>query len=157
MKKILIIKTILFIALNILPAHGFDNEWEGNCYIEYNDKIYVNNEKCKIDQMVMYEKDKKSLQIKIKNKENFNVRVVKEVLCDDGSNNCAYYFYADFYNDKENKKIYSQISFNIDKTKTKYPANLGEDFTIKPYILNNNNVGICYIKLEDKFCWGYNN
>ena len=40
MKKIYLI-TILFIALNILPAHGFDNEWEGSCYIEYNDKIYT--------------------------------------------------------------------------------------------------------------------
>ena len=86
MKKIVFSIFISFFFSNAAFADAlFDNEWEGSCYIEYNDKIYVNNEKCKIDQMVIYEEDKKSLQIKIKNKENFNVRVVKEVLCDDGS------------------------------------------------------------------------
>ena len=65
MKKIYLI-TILFIAINIIPAHGFDNEWEGSCYIEYNGKIYVNNEKCKIDQSVITKKTKNLYKLKLK-------------------------------------------------------------------------------------------
>ena len=148
MKKLL---GIIFLSLfYFLPASA-DMEWEGSCYIEYDGKVVVNNDLCSIRQNVnsILPESKKH----INEATDFSIVAVRDVPCDDGSADCAYYFYADKYS-VTGETLY-QINYNIEKERTKYPANLGEDFKISEYKPNDTESGLCFLKDEDKFCFAY--
>ena len=149
MKKLLKL-IFLFIIYFITPANA-DTEWEGSCYIEYDGKVVVNNEICSIRQNG-FSIDPTSYK-HINEANNFQIVAVRDVPCDDGSKDCAYYFYADKFT-VTGKTLY-QINYNIEKERSKYPANLGEDFMINEYKPNDTESGLCFIKDRDKFCFAY--
>ena len=149
MKKFLGLIFLFFVCF-IYPANA-DTEWEGSCYIEYENKVIVNNEICSIRQNG-FSSDPTSYK-HINEANNFEIVAVRDVPCDDGSKDCVYYFYADKHS--INGKILYQISYNIEKERSRYPANLGEDFTISEYKPNDTERGLCFIKDKDKFCFTY--
>ncbi|MDB9768913.1 hypothetical protein OAB38_00190 [bacterium] len=147
MKKLLGL-VFLFIVYFISPANA---EWEGSCYIEYDGQVVVDNEICSIRQNG-FSIDPTSYK-HIDEADNFQIVAVRDVPCDDGSKDCAYYFYADKFT-VTGETLY-QINYNIEKERTKYPANLGEDFKISKYKPNDTGSGLCFIKDKDKFCFAY--
>jgi len=147
MKKLLGL-IFLFIIYFISPANA---EWEGSCYIEYDGQVVVDNEICFIRQNG-FSIDPTSYK-HIDGADNFQIVAVRDVPCDDGSKDCAYYFYADKFT-VTGETLY-QINYNIEKERTKYPANLGEDFKISEYKPNDTESGLCFIKDKDKFCFAY--
>jgi len=128
-----------------------DMQWLGSCYIEYDGKIIVNNEICSIRQNGFSVSPTSYKHINEAN--DFQIVAVRDVPCDDGSKDCAYYFYADKHS--VTGEILYQINYNIEKERSRYPANLGEDFTISEYKPNDTERGLCFLKDEDKFCFAY--
>ena len=128
-----------------------DMQWLGSCYIEYDGKIIVNNEICSIRQNGFSITPSSYKHINDAN--DFQIVAVRDVPCDDGSKDCAYYFYADKHS--VTGEILYQINYNIEKERSRYPANLGEDFTISEYKPNDTESGLCFLKDEDKFCFAY--
>jgi hypothetical protein len=147
MKKLLGL-IFLFIVYFISPANA---EWEGSCYIEYDGQVVVDNEICSIRQNG-FTIDPTSYK-HINEANNFQIVAVRDVPCDDGSADCSYYFYADKFT-VTGETLY-QINYNIEKERSKYPANLGEDFKISDYKPNDTESGLCFLKDEDKFCFAY--
>jgi hypothetical protein len=138
----------LFIIYFISPANA---DWEGSCYIQYDGKVVVKNEICSIRQDGFSINPTSHNDIAETN--DFQIVAVRDVPCDDGSDGCAYYFYADKF--ILSFETFYQINYNIDKERTKYPANLGEDFKISEYKPNDSESGLCFIKDKDKFCFAY--
>ena len=128
-----------------------DMQWLGSCYIEYDGKIIVNNEICSIRQNGFSVSPTSYKHINEAN--DFQIVAVRDVPCDDGSKDCAYYFYADKHS--VTGEILYQINYNIEKERSRYPANLGKDFTISEYKPNDTERGLCFLKDEDKFCFAY--
>lgn len=95
------------------------------------------------------------------NKDEFTIIVSKDVLCDDGSENCSYFYYADQH--KILGKHFWQVSFNGEKTTSHAQWNLGEDFDIEIWFIPSDSPifnmeylrGVCFFKAGYKFCFGY--
>ena len=150
MKKLLVlvfISTIYFVS----QTNAADMEWEGTCFIKYDEKVVVNDELCSIRQDG-FSLDPTSYK-HIDEADNFQIVAIKDVPCNDGSSDCAYYFSAQKHL-LEGEVLY-QINYNIEKDVNRYPANLGEDFKISEYKPNDNERGLCFLKDDDKFCFGY--
>ena len=95
------------------------------------------------------------------NKDEFNVVVNKDVLCDDESEGCSYFYYAQQH--KILGKYYWQVSFNGEKNANHAHWNLGEDFDIEIWFISFGSPqynqeypeGVCFFKAEYKFCFAY--
>ena len=95
---------ILFLTLIwISSASTEETKWEGKCYIQFEGEVLVNNKICKMS----------SGDMPIDDKDYFIVQVLKDVLCDDNSSGCAYFFYAQ--QDKLLGKYFWEASFNVSK------------------------------------------
>ena len=119
-----------------------ETEWEGKCFIQYNGKVLVNDEICMM----------RSDDMPIDDKDNLLVVVNKDVSCDDGSNGCAFFFYAQ--QDKLLGKYNWEVRFNGEKTMKKAvepfrPANIGY------YLPSGGGSGVCFMKDDSKFCFEY--
>ena len=141
MKKLLgIIVLGLLLSGN---ANADETEWEGKCYIQFEGEVLVDNEICKMS----------SSDMPIDDKDNFNVQALKDVLCDDNTSGCAYFFYAQ--QDKLLGKYFWEASFNVSKEINK------AQYYIRPmdidlyFIPGYDGSGVCFIKDEDKFCFEY--
>ena len=94
-----------------------------------------------------------SSDMPIDDKDNFNVQALKDVLCDDNTSGCAYFFYAQ--QDKLLGKYFWEASFNVSKEINK------AQYYIRPmdidlyFIPGYDGSGVCFIKDEDKFCFEY--
>ena len=141
MKKLLgIIVLGLLLSGN---ANADETEWEGKCYIQFEGEVLVDNEICKMS----------SSDMPIDDKDFFIVQVLKDVLCDDNTSGCAYFFYA-----QQNKllgKYFWEASFNVSKEINR------AQYYIRPMDINfyfipgHDGSGVCFIKDEDKFCFEY--
>ena len=88
MKKLLGI--IILVLLWFEPVNATEKfiahekvNWEGKCFIQYEGKVVVDNEMCKMELSEYGEE-----------RDEFSIIVSKEVDCDDGTKNCSYFFYA---------------------------------------------------------------
>ena len=119
-----------------------ETEWEGECFIQYNGKVLVNDEICQMG----------SDDMPIDDKDNFLVVVTKDVKCDDGSNGCAFFFYAQ--QDKYMGEYSREVWFNQQKDMKKAVEPF-RPAVIKDYIVSGNRLGTCFVKDNSKFCFKY--
>ena len=140
MKKLLLTIFLSLIWIGSASSQERETEWEGKCFIQYNGKVLVDDEICKMgsDDMPIGEKD------------NFLVVVTKYILCDDNSSGCSYFFYAQ--QDRELGKFFWEVNFNGQKDMKKAqmpfrPANIDH------YLPAGGGSGVCFIKEDNKFCF----
>ena len=146
MKKflgIVVLSLLWFVPVNAQKeefiAHDEVN-WAGKCFIQYESKVVVDNEMCTM-----------SLQEYGKEKDEFTIIVTKYVDCDDGSKGCAYFFYA--YQSKLLEKYFYSIGYNVWKDSTR--AGLTISPTDIDYYEAGQNVGACFFKEDNKFCFEF--
>ena len=140
MKKIILTLFLSLIWVSYAPAN--ETEWEGKCYIQFEGELLVDNEICKMS----------SSDMPIDDKDNFNVQALKDVLCDDNTSGCAYFFYAQ--QDKLLGKYFWEASFNVSKEINKaqyYIRPMDIDYYEPP----GGGSGVCFIKDDTKFCFEY--
>ena len=83
--------------------------------------------------------------------DDFTIIVTKYVNCDDGSKGCAYFFYA--YQSKLLEKYFYSIGYNVWKDSTR--AGLTISPTDIDYYEAGQNVGACFFKEDNKFCFEF--
>ena len=124
------------------------SEWEGQCFIQFEGKVLIDDEICKMS----------TNDMPIDEKDDFLVVVSKPVLCDDGKEGCSYFFYAQ--QDKFLGKYFWVVNFNVKKDvkKAVMPFRLADIDYYKP---KGGGFGVCFIDGEDpiafnnKFCFEY--
>ena len=140
MKKIILTLFLSLIWVSYAPAN--ETEWEGKCYIQFEGELLVDNEICKMS----------SSDMPIDDKDFFIVQALKDVLCDDNTSGCAYFFYA-----QQNKllgKYFWEASFNVSKEINRaqyYIRPMDIDYYEPP----GGGFGVCFIKDDTKFCFEY--
>ena len=140
MKKILL--TLFFSLIWVSYAPANETEWEGKCYIQFEGELLVDNEICKIS----------SSDMPIDDKDFFIVQAQKDVLCDDNTSGCVYFFYA-----QQNKllgKYFWEASFNVSK-EIKRAQYYIRPMDIDYYEPPDGGFGVCFIKDDTKFCFEY--
>ena len=141
MKKLLL--TLFLSTMCLVTSNAEETEWEGKCYIQFQGEVLVDNEICKMS----------SGDMPIDDKDNFNVQALKDVLCDDNTSGCAYFFYAQ--QDKLLGKYFWEASFNVSKEINK------AQYYIRPmdidlyFIPGYDGSGVCFMKDDSKFCFEY--
>ena len=124
------------------------SEWEGQCFIQFEGKVLIDDEICKMS----------TNDMPIEEKDDFLVVVSKPVLCDDGNEGCSYFFYAQ--QDKFLGKYFWVVNFNVKKDvkKAVMPFRLAD---IDYYEPKGGGFGVCFIDGEEpiaynnKFCFEY--
>ena len=124
------------------------SEWEGQCFIQFEGKVLIDDEICKMS----------TNDMPIEEKDDFLVVVSKPVLCDDGKEGCSYFFYAQ--QDKFLGKYFWVVNFNVKKDvkKAVMPFRLAD---IDYYEPKGGGFGVCFIDGEEpiafdnKFCFEY--
>ena len=142
MKKILLTIFLSLIWIGSASSQERETEWEGKCLIQFDGKVLVDNEICKMG----------SDDMPIDKKDEFLVVVTKYVACDDGSNGCQYFFYAQ--QDKLLGKYYWEVSFNGEKDMVKAVVSF-RPADIDYYLPSGGGSGVCFIKENNKFCFEY--
>ena len=124
------------------------SEWEGQCFIQFEGKVLIDDEICKMS----------TNDMPIEEKDDFLVVVSKPVLCDDGNEGCSYFFYAQ--QDKFLGKYFWVVNFNVKKDvkKAVKPFRLAD---IDYYEPSGGGFGVCFIDGKEpiafvnKFCFEY--
>lgn len=144
MKKILgiiILVLLWFVPVNATERYHDEVNWTGKCFIQYEGKTVVDNETCEMTSRQMPRDDY----------DDFTIIVTKYVNCDDGSKGCAYFFYA--YQSKLLEKYFYSIGYNVWKDSTR--AGLTISPTDIDYYEAGQNVGACFFKEDNKFCFEF--
>ena len=142
MKKILLTIFLSLIWIGSASSQDRETEWEGKCLIQFDGKVLVDNEICKMG----------SDDMPIDKKDEFLVVVTKYVLCDDGSSGCQYFFYAQ--QDRELGKFFWEVWFNQEK-EMKKAVEPFRPADIDYYLPSGGGSGVCFIKENNKFCFEY--
>ena len=142
MKKLLLTIFLSLIWISSASSQERETEWEGKCFIQYNGKVLVDNEICKMG----------SDDMPIDKKDEFLVVATKYVLCDDGSSGCQYFFYAQ--QDRFLGKYYWEVNFNGQKDMMKAVVPI-RPADIDYYEPPDGGFGVCFIKENNKFCFEY--
>ena len=142
MKKILLTIFLSLIWIGSASSQDRETEWEGKCLIQFDGKVLVDNEICKMG----------SDDMPIDKKDEFLVVVTKYVACDDGSNGCQYFFYAQ--QDRFLGKYYWEVNFNGQKDMMKAVVPI-RPADIDYYLPSGGGSGVCFIKEDNKFCFEY--
>ena len=148
MKKLLGIVILGLLFSGSAYAQERLSEWEGKCFIQFDGKVLIDDEICKMS----------SDDMPIDKKDDFLVVVSKPVLCDDGKEGCSYFFYAQ--QDKFLGKYFWVVNFNVKKDvkKAVMPFRLAD---IDYYEPKGGGFGVCFIDGEEpiaynnKFCFEY--
>ena len=148
MKKLLGIVILGLLFSGSAYAQERLSEWEGKCFIQFEGKVLIDDEICKMS----------TNDMPIDEKDDFLVVVSKPVLCDDGNEGCSYFFYAQ--QDKFLGKYFWVVNFNVKKDvkKAVMPFRLAD---IDYYEPKGGGFGVCFIDGEEpiaydnKFCFEY--
>ena len=148
MNNFFLILIFSLICIGSASSQERSSEWEGKCFIQFEGKVLIDDEICKMgsDDMPIDEKD------------DFLVVVSKPVLCDDGKEGCSYFFYAQ--QDKFLGKYFWVVNFNVKKDvkKAVMPFRLAD---IDYYEPSGGGFGVCFIDGKEplafvnKFCFEY--
>ncbi len=130
-----------FVPVNATERYHDEVNWTGKCFIQYEGKTVVDNETCEMTSRQMPRDDY----------DDFTIIVTKYVNCDDGSKGCAYFFYA--YQSKLLEKYFYSIGYNVWKDSTR--AGLTISPTDIDYYEAGQNVGACFFKEDNKFCFEF--
>ena len=142
MKKLLLTIFLSLIWISSASSQERETEWEGKCFIQYNGKVLVDDEICKMG----------SDDMPIDKKDVFLVVVTKYVACDDGGSGCQYFFYAQ--QNRELGKFFWEVWFNQEK-EMKKAVEPFRPADIDYYLPSGGGSGVCFIKENNKFCFEY--